>query len=432
MKIKKKDKEDKEDKEEKEDDSKINILKKDEGLGLSLKKKKKPGGVQFKEVSENNNIDGDKINNIKYTNKFQNLISNSNLDINTNTNNNFTPGDTNNNFTPGDQDTIRALNQKEINEKNNSHIRINLGNKYKNELPKEEIEKKIVNMIHSNLNAKILLNIGLLIFMGIFIASFVIYCLLDANLEKARNFTFYYFQKSSIMNEIILNYQLHLIKNIHDEQIALSGNIKKEIQLESLLRNYKVNSDKIIDFTNENNINSILKETSSLITIMSGKSFCENFATFYIRYFPNKNLNEAYLKEECLSIGEKMNINGYTDAESYSYTTISVYIEDWKNIYNFNYQMNKENIKEKLNEEKFINVIEEMVFTSSKFSDVLTLCLFNDFDAIFDKIKTYEIIFGLICIIFEILFFTASILVIIYPIRSVDIVINWFSKRYGN
>ena len=268
--------------------------------------------------------------------------------------------------------------------------------------------------------------------MGIFIASFVIYCLLDANLEKARNFTFYYFQKSSIMNEIILNYQLHLIKNIHDEQIALSGNIKKEIQLESLLRNYKVNSDKIIDFTNENNINSILKETSSLITIMSGKSFCENFATFYIRYFPNKNLNEAYLKEECLSIGEKMNINGYTDAESYSYTTISVYIEDWKNIYNFNYQMNKENIKEKLNEEKFINVIEEMVFTSSKFSDVLTLCLFNDFDAIFDKIKTYEIIFGLICIIFEILFFTASILVIIYPIRSVDIVINWFSKRYGN
>ena len=411
------------DKEEKEDDSKINILKKDEGLGLSLKKKKKPGGVQFKEVSENNNIDGDEINNIKYTNKFQNLISNSNLDINTNTNNNFTPGD---------QDTIRALNQKEINKKINSHIRINLGNKYKNELPKEEIEKKIVNMIHSNLNAKILLNIGLLIFMGIFIASFVIYCLLDANLEKARNFTFYYFQKSSIMNEIILNYQLHLIKNIHDEQIALSGNIKKEIQLESLLRNYKVNSDKIIDFTNENNINSILKETSSLITIMSGKSFCENFATFYIRYFPNKNLNEAYLKEECLSIGEKMNINGYTDAESYSYTTISVYIEDWKNIYNFNYQMNKENIKEKLNEEKFINVIEEMVFTSSKFSDVLTLCLFNDFDAIFDKIKTYEIIFGLICIIFEILFFTASILVIIYPIRSVDIVINWFSKRYGN
>ena len=418
------------DKEEKEDDSKINILKKDEGLGLNIKKKKKAVGVQFKEVLDHNNIDNSKeeeeslnSNGIKYVNKLQNLISNSNLDINTNTNNQFTPGD---------QDTIRALNQKEIKEKNKTHMRMNLGNKYKNELPKEEIEKKIVNMIHSNLNAKILLNIGLLIFMGIFIASFVIYCLLDTNLEKARNFTFYYFQKTSIMNEIILNYQLHLIKNTHDEEIALNNNNNKEIFLENLLKNYKDNSDKIIDFTNENNINSILKETSSLITIMSGKNFCENFSIFYKRYFPNKNLDEAYLKEECLSIGEKMNINGYTDAESYSFTTISVHIEDWKNIYNFNNIMKKENIKEKLNEEKFINVIEEMVFTSSKFADVLTLCLFHDFDDIFDKIKFYEILFGLICIIFEILFFTASILVIIYPIRSVDIIINWFSKRYGN
>ena len=73
-----------------------------------------------------------------------------------------------------------------------------------------------------------------------------------------------------------------------------------------------------------------------------------------------------------------------------------------------------------------------MVFTSSKFADVLTLCLFNDFNDIFSKIKTYEILFGLICIILEILFFVASILVIIYPIRSVDLIINWFSKKYGD
>ena len=410
--------------EDKEDDSKITILKKEEGLGLGGKKKKKPGGVQFKDnISQNNNnLNINEIND-SFTNKFQNLISNSNLEFYTNSQNNFTPGE---------QDTIRALNQKEKNDKHNTHLRINLGNKYKTEISKEEIEKKIVNMIHSNLNAKILLNIGLIIFVVIFITSFIIYCLLDSNLEKARNFTFYYFQKTSIMNEIILNYQLHLIKNIHDEEIISNNNKNKEIELENLVSNYKINSDKIIDFTNENNIDSIIKETSNLIKIMSGKNFCENFANFYIKYFPNKNLETNYLKEECLSIGEKININGYTDAESYSFTTISVYIEDWRNIYNFKYKMDKEDIKEKLNEQKFINVIEEMVFTSSKFADVLTLCLFNDFDDIFDKIKTYEILFGLISIIFEILFFVISILVIIYPIRSVDIIINWFSKRYGN
>ena len=312
-------------------------------------------------------------------------------------------------------------------------MRINLGNKYSNDaIQEEEIEKKIVNMTHSNLNAKILLNIGLFIFMAIFITSFVIYSLLDSNLEKARNFTFYYFQKTSIMNEIILNYQLHLIKNIHDEDIINMKNHKNEVGLENLVQNYKSNSDKIIDFTNSNNINSILKETSSLIGIMSGKIFCENFAKFYIRYFPDKNILENNLKDECLIVGEKINTNGYSDAESYIFTTISVYIEDWKNIYNFNYKMDKDDIKEKLNEEKFINTIEEMMFISSKFADVLTLCLFNDFDDIFGKIKTLEILFGLICIILEILFFVGSILIIIYPIRSIDIIINWFSNKYGN
>lgn len=399
-----------------EDDSKINIINKDEGFGLNQKKKKK-GGVQFKDMEEQKNpsdlSESFNLNNLIYNNRFPNSNSN-------------------NNFTPADQDTISALNQKEINGKyNDTHLRMNLGNKYNNEeIPEEEIEKKILNMIHSNLNAKILLNIGLFIFLAIFITSFVIYCLLDSNLEKARNFTFYYFQKTSIMNEIILNYQLHLIKNIHDEDITYKTD--KKIELDNLVENYKINSDKIIDFTNQNNIDSILKETSTLINILSGKSFCENFSKFYLSYFPEKNIKENELKEECLIVGEKININGYTDAESYSFTTISVYIEDWKNIYNFNYIMNKEDIKEKLNEQKFINTIEEMMFISSKFADVLNLCLFNDFDDIFEKIKTLEILFGLICIILEILFFVASILVIIYPIRSTDIIINWFSKKYGN
>ena len=407
-----------------EDDSKLNIINKDEGFGLNQKSKKKVTGVKFKENLEENKSseinDSFNYNNFNYNNKFQTMNSNTNL---------------NGNYTPGEADTISALNQKEINNKYNTHMRLSIFNKYNiNEsLSKEELEKKIVNMTHSNLNAKILLNIGLFVFICIYITSYVIYCLYDSNLEKARNFTFYYFQRTSIMNEIILNYQLHLIKNIHDEEILKNGdNNKKEIVLETLVQNYETNSDKLIDFNNRNNINSILKETSNLINILSGKSFCENFAGFYLRYFTDKNIKENELKDECLIVGEKINTNGYTDAESYSFTTVSVYIEDWKNFYSFDNRICQEYIKGKLNEQKYINTIEEMMFISSKFTDVLHLCLFNDYDNIFDKIKTLQIIFGLVCIILEILFFVASILVIIYPIRSIDIIINWFSKKYGN
>ena len=209
-------------------------------------------------------------------------------------------------------------------------------------------------MIHSNLVAKFMLNSAILIFTAIYVVSFVYNCLLNEKLEKARNFTYYYFQKSSVMNEIILNYQLHLIKNIHDENI---NDENKKMKLSDLAENYKTNTEKIIAFTNENNINSILKETSSLIGITTGKYFCENFEGFYLRYFPENEYNETELRDECLAVGERINMNGYTEAESYSFTTLSVFIEDWKNIYNFKHIMNKESIKNKLNEDKFINII---------------------------------------------------------------------------
>ena len=437
--------------EEKEDDSKMNIIKKDEGLGLGMKKKTRTTKVQFKEkdiryyspgqgvnevsqhpgfiegMSESfntkNNYNNNNDDNLSNNKKLKNYISDSMLDRNR--------GLTEyNKYTQGDFDTIRALNKKESdNEINKKNLKMNIGSSYKSEpMTKEEIEKKILNMIHSNLLTQVILNIAIIIFALIFILSFVYNLLLNSKLEKARNFTYYYFQKSSVMNEIILNYQLHLIKNIHDEN---AQDENKKMKLLDLVENYKTNSEKIISFTNENNVNSILKDTSTLISITAGKSFCTNFTKFYLGYFPDKKLNQVNLEEECLSLGEKININGYTDAESYSFTTLSVFIEDWKNIYNFNHKMDKESIKNKLKERKFINIIEEVIFMSSKFSDVLTICLFDDFNSIFKNIKLLEAVFGVSTIVLEITFFVISLLLIIYPIRLIDIIINWFSKRYN-
>jgi len=442
------------DEEEKEDDSKMNIIKKEESLGLGLKKKNRITKVQFKEKDIRYYSPGQGVNEVSQhpgfiegmnesfkTNK--NNINNIDTISNKNKYKNYASASLseNNNkrisdfhkFNPADQDTIGALNKNEpednldLNKGNN--LKMNISRNYKSQvMSKEEIEKKILNMIHSNLLAKIILNSAIFIFAVIFIVSFVYNCLLNSKLEKARNFTYYYFQKSSVMNEIILNYQLHLIKDIHDENVQDEN---KKMKLSDLADNYKVNSENIISFTNENNVDSILKETSALIGITGGKDFCELFASYFLRYFPEKEINQTDLQDECLTVGEKININGYTDAESYSFTTLSVFIEDWKNIYNFKHEMDKESIKKKLNEKKLINIIEEIIFMTSKFSDVLTICLFNDFNEIFMNIKLLEAIFGGISIFLEIGFFIISLLLIIYPIRSIDIIINWFSKRYN-
>ena len=443
---------DNKDEEDKEDDSKMNIIKKEEGLGLGLKKKNRITKVQFKEkdiryyspgqgvneashnpgftegMNESFNAKGNNYNNGNITNKknVKNYISNSMLEKNKGLSEY-------NKYSQGDFDTIRALNKKDPdnNEMEGNNLKMNISRSFKNGImSKEEIEKKIINMIHSNLLAKIILNIAIFVFVFIFIISFIYNWLLNSKLEKARNFTYYYFQKTSVMNQIILNYQLHLIKNIHDESVQDEN---KKMKLSDLIEKYKTNSEKIISFTNENNVNSILTDTSSLIGITSGKKFCDNFGNFYINYFPDRKGNQTDLVDECLTLGEKININGYTDAESYSFTTLSVFIEDWKNIYNYyNHTMDQGIIKTKLNEKKLINIIEEVIFMSSKFSDVLTICLFNDFNGIFKNIKLLEAIFGAITIVLEISFFIISLLSIIYPIRSIDIIINWFSKRYNN
>ena len=108
-------------------------------------------------MNESFNNNNDNIPN-KYKNSIPNTLSNKDKGISDY-----------NKYTPGDQDTIRALNKKDpdeelgTNEKKN--LRMNIGRKYKNvSMSKEEIEQKIVNMIHSNLIAKIILNSAIFVF----------------------------------------------------------------------------------------------------------------------------------------------------------------------------------------------------------------------------------------------------------------------------
>ena len=190
------------------DDSKMNIIKKEESLGLGLKKKNRITKVQFKEkdiryyspgqgVNEdsnharftqgmndvsginNNNNNNDINDNIDTSNKknYKNYFSNSMSEKNKRITEN-------NKYIPGDQDTIRALKKDSddnLDSKNKGKsLTMNLGRSYKKEMmSKEEIEKKIINMIHSNLLAKIILNASAFIFSLVFIISFIYNCILN-------------------------------------------------------------------------------------------------------------------------------------------------------------------------------------------------------------------------------------------------------------
>ena len=410
------------------DDSKMKILKpEDQSLMLGLKKKNRTTKVQFKEKDIRYYTPGQGVNEVSHG--FTEGIN----DSFTKDKNKMTPGYDFNQLTENTPNGINKIEELEnLGLKKESEDKLpnfNISKSFKNiSLSKEEIEKKIENMVRSNLVAKILLNSSLIIFAIVFTISFVFNYIYNNKFEKARNYTNYYFQKTSMTTEIILNYQLHVIKNIHDEALK---DTNSQIKLSSLINSYKQNSEKLNNFINSNKIDNILKETSKLISITSGDDFCKNFGDLYIKYMKNDKYSSAEeVTEECQKIGDGININGYVEAESYTFTTLSIFIEDWKNIYAFSTEIDRKDIKDALNKDKFYNIVNEVIFTSSKFINVLTFCLFNDYEVIFKAINTLEEIFGIVSILLEIGFFVLSLLLIIYPIRSVDVIINWISKKY--
>ena len=286
----------------------------------------------------------------------------------------------------------------------------------------EVIEYKIDNnIVHNNIQVKIILHITL----GTFILSYVISLsmnfIFNKNIENAKIYSSLLYNKSTLLMGNILNYQFHIINNIHDQ----NGN-ENNIKLEDGIIKYEENRKLLINFETEKNPK-ILSSTYLFEKNLRDNNFCNYFAKIYYNEF--NELNEENEKNECLNIGEKMNINGLSNAESYILSTLIVLIEDWNNYYKSNKNLNNDEILEILKFDKFFAMIEEMIYTFRKYNRLLNIFIMNDIGTIFNKISIIETLLGLIGIILNILFLILSLFFIIYPIKSVEILISWISHK---
>ena len=154
----------------------------------------------------------------------------------------------------------------------------------------------------------------------------------------------------------------------------------------------------------------------------------------FFKYFTNQysilfgnNYEEEY--NECLIIGNKMNINGIENSITYILSTMISFFEDWNNLYKTKDQFSKKNLISILNDDKFYGILELLVFTFRKYSQLLSNYIVIDEIDIFDNIKLLEEIFGIISILLNITFLILSLIFIIYPIKSVDGLISWLSNK---
>ena len=291
----------------------------------------------------------------------------------------------------------------------------------KNEEVTEEIKQNKINL--NNLFTKVMLNITLMIFILLYSFSLYMNFKYDSNVQNAKKYVQLLFNKTTLIIENIINYQFHIIRNFHDED---SNNTDKELMsLSKILSQNEKSIEDLIKFeTNENP--KVLKQTYNFEMNLRDNDFCKYFTNQYSILFGN-NYEEEY--NECLIIGNKMNINGIENSITYILSTMISFFEDWNNLYKKKDQFSKNDVISKLNDEKFYGILELLVFTFRKYSQLLGNFIVIDEIEIFDNIKLIEEIFGIVSILLNITFLILSLIFIIYPIKSVDGLISWLSNK---
>ena len=280
------------------------------------------------------------------------------------------------------------------------------------DIPKKEvIESKIDNVVYNNTISKIILNSALTIFTVLYIINIALNFLYRNNLNQAALYSYLLFNKTSLINMIMLKYEFSLIQNEHDDSI------------EELIKEAEHNKEAINSFEVNKNPK-LLHKVYQLEKVLEGNDSCKKLSNLVVSYY-----NSSYEDElkECETVGDFMNSNGISKAESYVLSTLIVLIEDWKKIV-FT-QINETIIMQKLNDLSFVNIICEIEYTFKKYSNLLRTFMRKDVDDIFSTIKRNEKILGCFSIGMNIIFIVLSLVFIIYPIKAVELIISWLSHK---
>ena len=282
------------------------------------------------------------------------------------------------------------------------------------DMPKKEIiEDKIENVIHNNTMARSILNITLVLFIVIYIISIVLNFLYNTTITHASNYAHLLFNKTTLMTMITLKYKYDVIQNEHSE--IIDDYINKSEENKKIISDFEVKSDP-----------SVLKNVYKLERTMKSNSSCEYFADLFSNNYETNYEDEL---NECSSIGDQMNLNGLSKAESYVLSTIIVLVEDWKNIATSSTPLNKTMIITKLTDLLFMNIDDEIMYTLRKYTTLLMKYMLDDIEEIFKKIFFNENILGYFTICMNIIFLFLSLLFIVYPIKSVEMMITWLIHK---
>jgi len=273
----------------------------------------------------------------------------------------------------------------------------------------EEIGEEIERVAYSNRGSRIFLFLFIIIFLILYIISLLFYFSCSQSLLSIHSFTFLLMKRLYNINELLLQYQLSLIKGNTQQLIA------------PMFAKITNNTQEIISMKLSNDY-SYLKQTNLLESSTQDQNACKYFSESYSEMFNTSAENEL---AECSQIGNKININGFDDAYMNIVNTMSLLYDDLIKLDS----VTEETIFEKVKDPTYFNIVEVIEYTMYKFNKLLFFSILNDMEVFFSYLRNTESILSYSSIIINIVFSFFSLIFVILPIKSVDLIISWILHK---
>ena len=272
-------------------------------------------------------------------------------------------------------------------------------------LKKEALIEKIDNVIHDNKQSRLILNISLSTFIILYCISIFFNFNYHNLIHDAGVFSNLLYNKTTLLYMIVLKYQYSLILNDKDDIIF------------TYIDQINENSNEIINFKSKRK----KKVFPNLYKLEKNKT-CSAFSKFYSDAFGTVYEDE---NEECSLVGDLINVKGIERAEQYLINTIIIQVEDWRKI-----KVNSdEEIIKLINDPTNYSIISEMEYTIWKYSTLIMTFIVRDKETLFNKIFRNEKIMSYISIMLNLILLGLSLIFIIYPIKSVEMLITWLIHK---
>ena len=348
----------------------------------------------------------------KLKNGETNNYNNSNSYINNNNNLNINKNDSNLSDKSKDYE-LKDLKDMKISDMNilqDATLIMKKNEISKKDKPKEEdVDMSVEQIIYKNYIPKIFL----LIFGLIFI---ILYSL---NI---------YFNLASVSKITIVNQ----FSNLLQKRIGLLESLIFQYETSIVLNKTKIDFTNGFDkiYQNQENINTMIKNggfnylplSYELESYLSDKEFC-NYISGQFAIIYNSTVEKELL--ECQIIGNKMNSNGFYNSHDNIFNSLKVLYDDMKKLND----LSEDILIGKIMDYSYFNIKMNIDFTFQKLDVLEKLTLDKDLDNVFSEFLNMENILFIISLILCIIFSFTSIIIVILPIKSVEVIISWLIHK---